>query len=129
MVLSNSLALKQCVIYSYNVSFAGKSTNGEDNGWSFKDYIWFLLVAVFGGFVALAAFRLGLAQIGFTAAGVVVNVIAALIRFAVYGGAVGATSIFAVLQSIGAAGLSTRAGFVIFMAVAVYALWVFYPRE
>lgn len=129
LVLSNSLALKQCVIYSYNVSFAGKSTNGEDNGWSFKDYIWFLLVAVFGGFVALTAFRLVLAQIGFTVVGVAANSMAALIQSVVYGGAVGATSIFAVLQSIGAAGLSTRAGLVIFMAGAVYALWFFYPRE
>ena len=129
MVLSNSLALKQCVIYSYNVSFAGESTNGEGNGWSFKDYILFLLGAVFGGFIALAAFRLVLAQIGFTAAGVAANSMAALIQSAVYGGAVGATSIFAVLQSIGAAGLSTRAGLVIFMAGAVYALWFFYPRE
>ena len=123
------MALKQRVIYSYNVSFAGKSTNGEGNGWSFKDYIWFLLVAVFGGFVALAAIRLGLAQIGFTVVGVAANSIAALIQSVVYGGAVAATSIFAVLQSIGAAGLSTRAGFLIFMAGAVYALWVFYPRE
>lgn len=116
---------------SQTTSATGKSTNGEDNGWSFKDYILFLLVSVFGGFIALTAFRLGLAQIGFTAAGVAANSMAALIQSVVYGGAVGATSIFAVLQSIGAAGsgLSTRAGLVIFMAGAVYALWFFYPRE
>ena len=85
-----------------------KDTNAEGNEWSFKDCILYLLVAVSGSLVALAAFRLGLAQIGFTAAGVAANLIAAV----VYGGAVAATSTLAVLLSIGAAGLRTRAGLV-----------------
>lgn len=101
-----------------------KSTKDEINKWTFKDY---MLVAVMGGIFALAVTRFGLAQIGFTAAGVAANSFAALIQSVVYGGAVAGTSVFAVLQSIGAAGLSTRAGFAVFMAGAGFALWFLYP--
>ena len=82
-----------------------------------------------GGLSALAVIRFGLAQIGFTAAGVAANSIAALVQSVFYGGAVAATSIFAVLQSIGAAGLSTSAGLVVFMVGAGVALWFMYLRH
>ena len=82
--------------------------NDEGNGWCFKDYA---TVAVVGSVIALAASRFGLTWIGFTVGGVAANSIAALVQSVVYGGAVAATSIFAALQSAGAAGLSTRAGF------------------
>ena len=107
----------------------GKSTKGEKNDWSLKHYVLVMLIAAVGGVVALALTRFGLARIGFTAAGVAANSIAALVQSVVYGGAVAASSIFAVLQSIGAAGLSTRSGFVVFMAGACFALWFMYPRQ
>ena len=88
-----------------------------------------MLFAAAGGILALAVFQFGLAPIGFTAAGVAANSIAALVQSVVYGGAVAATSIFAVLQSIGAVGLSTKAGLVVFMAGACFALWFLYPRQ
>ena len=103
-----------------------KSTKGEGNEWSSKDNA---TVAAVGGILALAVTRFGLAQIGFTAAGVAANSIAALVQSVVYGGAVAATSVFALLQGIGAAGLSTRAGLIIFMAGAGFALWFMYPRQ
>ena len=107
----------------------GKSTKGEKNDWSLKHRVLIMLIAALGGVAALALTRFGLARIGFTAAGVAANSIAALVQSVVYGGAVAASSIFAVLQSIGAAGLSTRSGLVVFMAGACFVLWFIYPRQ
>lgn len=104
-----------------------KSTKGERKDWSaFIDNVYYVLVAVGGGILALVAIRFGLAQIGFTAAGVAANSMAALVQSVVYGGAVAATSIFAVLQSIGAVGLNLRAGFFVFMVGACLTLWFMY---
>ena len=104
-----------------------KSTKGEGKDWSaFKDNVCCVFVALVGGILALVGIRFGLAQIGFTAAGVAANSMAALVQSVVYGGAVAATSIFAVLQSIGAVGLSSRAGLFVFMAGACLALWFMY---
>lgn len=69
-----------------------------------KDYAFGLV----GGIAALVATPFVLSWMGFTAAGVAAGSIAASIQSFMYGGAVGSTSIFAVFQSIGAVGMSTK---------------------
>lgn len=115
--------------------FSDESTNGEENEWCFKDYILYALAAVVGCTVNVAASRFGLAcvgaWIGFTAAEEAANPIASLVQCVVDGGAMTATIIFAVLQNIVyvAGGSSTRAGLVVFITVAGFALWLMYPRQ
>ena len=78
--------------------------NGEGKTW--KEYA---AAAVLGGTAAVAAVPFALAAAGFTAGGVAAGSIAAGVQSAVYGGAVASSSVFAVLQSIGAAGLGAGA--------------------
>jgi len=108
-----------------------ESTNGEGNEWCFKDYILYALFAVVGVIVTVAASRYGLALRGFTAPEEAANPIAILVQCVVDGGAMTASIIFALLQSIVyvAGGSSTRAGLVVFMTVAGFALWLIYPRQ
>lgn len=95
----------------------------------------YALAAVVGCIVTVAASRFGLAcvgaWIGFTAAEEAANPIAILVQCVVDGGAMTVTIIFAVLQNIVyvAGGSSTRAGLVVFITVAGFALWLMYPRE
>ena len=113
------------------ILFSDESTNGEGNEWCFKDYILFALVAVVGVIVTVAASRFVLALGGLRAEEEAANPIAILFQCVVDVGTLTATIIFAVLQSIAyvAGGSSTRAGLVVFMAVAGFALWFMYPRQ
>lgn len=90
----------------------------------------YALFALFGCIVTVAASQYGLALL--TDAEEAANPIAVLVQCVVYGGVV-TSNIFAVLQSIAykylAAGSSTKAGLVVFMAVAGVALWFMYSRQ
>ena len=96
-------------------------TLGEENkDWCFGDYAFGIAVGV--GAVAATPFVLSAA--GFTAGGVAASSLAAGVQSAVYGGAVGSTSIFAALQSAGAAGMGVVAKVIIGSAAGGAATYV-----
>ena len=98
-----------------------KSSNGQGDEWCLKDYA---TAGVVGGLLSLAAAPFVLTWMGFTAAGVAAGSIAAGIQSAVYGGAVTSSSVFAALQSAGAAGLGTKAIVSVFSAGLAAATWI-----
>lgn len=94
--------------------------NAKKEEWCLSDYA--LGAAV--GAAAVAATPLVLSAAGFTAAGVAGGSAAAGIQSAVYGGAVGSGSVFAVLQSAGAAGVGWGAKVAISAAVCRAATYI-----
>ena len=94
-----------------------------------KDYILYALFAVVGCIVTVAASRYGLALL--TIAEEAANPIVVLVQCVVYGSAVTGNIMFAVVQSIAyvAGESSTRAGLLVLMAVAGFALWFMYQRQ
>ncbi|XP_020620840.1 interferon alpha-inducible protein 27-like protein 2A [Orbicella faveolata] len=80
--------------------------------------------AIVGGTLLVAAAPVVLTAAGFTTGGVAAGSIAAGIQSTVYGGAVGSTSLFAVLQSAGAAGLGASAKSALFAGGAAMATWI-----
>lgn len=92
----------------------------EKKNWCWNDYA----VGIAVGATAVAAAPAILSAAGFTAGGVAAGSVAAAVQSTVYGGAVGPASIFAVLQSAGAAGIGLIGKFAIFSTaggVAKYA--------
>ena len=76
------------------------------------------------GAAAVAAAPVILSAAGFTAGGVAAGSVAAGVQSAVYGGTIGSASIFAALQSAGAAGIGLIGKFAVFSTasgVATYA--------
>ena len=72
--------------------------------------------AIVAGTAVVEAVKFGLIAAGFTAGGIVAGSLAAGIQSTFYGGFVGSTSIFAALQSAGAAGIGMKA------ILAIYAI-------
>ena len=80
--------------------------------------------ALVGGTVLVLAAPVALTAAGFTTGGVAAGSAAAYIQSAVYGGTVASTSLFAGLQSAGAAGLGATATSSLFTAGATMATWI-----
>lgn len=93
----------------------------EGGNWCWREYA---ATAVVGGTAAVVAAPFVLSMVGFTTGGVAAGSIAASIQSAVYGGTVASTSVFAGLQSAGAAGLGTSAAGSVFAAGAGAAAWI-----
>jgi len=87
---------------------AKDESTDEGSQWCWKEYT---AAALVGGTTVVVAAPFVLTAVGFTTGGVAAGSIAAGIQSVVYGGTVASTSVFAGLQSAGAAGLgSTAAG-------------------
>lgn len=100
---------------------ASDESTDEGSQWCWKQYT---AAALVGGTAAVVAAPFVLTAAGFTTGGVAASSIAASIQSAVYGGTVGSTSVFAVLQSAGAAGLGASAKSVLFAGGAGMATWI-----
>jgi len=98
-----------------------KSKKGHGDEWCFKDYAKAGLV---GGTLALAVTPFALPWIGFTAGGVAAGSAAASIQSVVYGGTVTSSSVFAALQSAGAAGMGAKVTVSVFSTGAAAATWI-----
>ncbi|KAJ7384036.1 hypothetical protein OS493_024050 [Desmophyllum pertusum] len=96
-----------------NPAVNNEKRNSEGGQLYWKDYA---TVGIVGGTAAVVAAPLALAAAGFTTGGVAAGSIAAGIQSSVYGGCVGASSAFAVLQSAGAAGIGIKTAAGIFTA-------------
>lgn len=79
------------------------SVRAEDRSgeWCWTDYA----LGIVAGTTAIAAAPVVISAAGFTSAGVAAGSLAAGVQSVFYGGAVGSTTIFAGLQSAGAAGI------------------------
>lgn len=98
-------------MYCFRLLDQGTSDGEDASCW--KEYA---AAVVVGGTAAVAAAPFVLSAAGFTAAGVTAGSVAAGIQSVVYGGAVTSTSLFAALQSAGAAGVGLAAKVGIFSA-------------
>lgn len=100
---------------------ASDESTGEGDTWCWKEYT---ATALVGGAVLVVAAPVALAAAGFTTGGVAAGSVAAGIQSTVYGGTVASTSVFAGLQSAGAAGLGVAAKSTLFTAGATMASWI-----
>lgn len=100
---------------------ASDETTDQGYNWCWKGYT---AAAVVGGTAAVVAAPFVLTAAGFTSAGVAAGSIAAGIQSAVYGGTIASTSMFAGLQSAGAAGLGASAASAVFAGGAGIATWI-----
>ena len=100
------MSISRVVFFPY---ISGEDTqlnpNGKGSEWCLRDYA--LGIAV--GTAAVAAAPLALSAAGFTAGGVAAGSLAASVQSAAYGATVGSGTLFAGLQSAGAAGIGVGA--------------------
>jgi len=103
--------------------FSASDETADQGGynWCWKGYT---AAAVVGGTAAVVAAPFVLTAAGFTSAGVAAGSIAAGIQSTVYGGTIASTSLFAGLQSAGAAGLGASAASAVFAGGAGIATWI-----
>ena len=102
-------------------SLASDESADERDKWCWKEYT---AAALVGGTAAVVAAPFVLTAAGFTIGGVAAGSFAAGVQSAVYGGTVASTSVFAGLQSAGAAGLGTSAASAVFAGGAGIAAWI-----
>ena len=110
-----------CIIELQCFHTIDEKSNSEGGEWCWKDYV---TVGILGGTAAVVAAPFVVTAAGFTTGGVAAGSIAAGIQSSVYGGYVGATSAFAVLQSFGAAGIGMIPSAGIFTAGAGVTTWL-----